>query len=84
VKRTSQFRVLESFATRLQEMDDELTKMTDAQLQVIITACSDCTQSNCWFQTFRVAPIVKRIAVEELERRRRAEQASMKKPKAAR
>jgi hypothetical protein len=68
-KTNSLLRKLRPFAEHWKAMEDDLEKMTVRQLNGILEACETPTDTNCWYATAYVAPIVRKMATEILSRR---------------
>lgn len=60
------------YATMEAGISADLEAMTDAELSKTLAATRRPTQTNAWWATYAVAPIVAELVREERERRRMA------------
>lgn len=60
---------LNPFSNLYFEMETRIQNMSTPALKKLVEYSAMMTQSNCWSCTFRVTPIAKMMALEELERR---------------
>jgi hypothetical protein len=63
---------LRPFAAQLSSMYGDIRGMSTTELKTLSTVCDALAQTNCWWATYRVGPIVQAMAREELAARRSA------------
>ena len=58
-------------ADSYRQFEARICSESDAELAKLITATTRPTQTNCWWATYEVAAIVRRLAAAEQFRRKR-------------
>jgi hypothetical protein len=64
-------KVIRPYADMLSDLMNRVERCSTKTLKVLRDAPAVFTETNCWWANYRVAPIVSRIAQDELYRRSR-------------